>query len=261
MGWDEFIFVKDILWRSALGMPLGIMGGETTFGFAEASDDYIKIPGEMLKPLDGVYSIQVTSELWETIYTDKIELVAVDHPDSVSIFVEEQFTPPPFPGMKIFQVSKKHIPVSAYDASGNDLMEFISEKDDIYISNFLNDKYQGITEMKELILDPGDLDVSDEVLLFLQGWVFPTDASINFSLTQSDSMKAVAPLIQVLNTEGDWVTVIDNLGFPMGKDKTVIADLGGKFLSSDHRVKISTNMQIYWDHVFFSAGKPDAHHC
>src|SRR5690606_20786133 len=49
---DEYIFVKDILWRSALGMPLGIMGGETRFGFADASDDYIKIPGEMLKPKD-----------------------------------------------------------------------------------------------------------------------------------------------------------------------------------------------------------------
>jgi hypothetical protein len=38
----------------------------------------------------------------------------------------------------------------------------------------------------------------------------------------------------------------------MGKDKTVIADLSGKFLSADHRVKIRTNMEIYWDYIFFS---------
>jgi hypothetical protein len=38
----------------------------------------------------------------------------------------------------------------------------------------------------------------------------------------------------------------------MGKDKTVIADLSGKFLSGDHRIRIRTNMEIYWDQIFFS---------
>jgi len=38
----------------------------------------------------------------------------------------------------------------------------------------------------------------------------------------------------------------------MGKDKTVIADLSGKFLSKDHRIRIRTNMEIYWDQIFFS---------
>ena len=43
---EEYVFVKDIMWRSALGMPLGIMGGTTAYAFPDASDDYIKIPGE-----------------------------------------------------------------------------------------------------------------------------------------------------------------------------------------------------------------------
>src|SRR4030043_1526159 len=88
---EEYTFVKDILWRSALGMPLGIMGGTTAYAFADASDDYIKIPGELLKSRKGLYSIQLTDELWEIIYTDKLELLAVDHPDTVEIFVDEKF--------------------------------------------------------------------------------------------------------------------------------------------------------------------------
>ena len=255
---DEYVFVKDILWRSALGMPLGIMGGETKLGFADASDDYIKIPGDMLKPDAGRYTMQVTSELWEAIYTDKIELVAVDHHDSIDIYVGEQFTPPPFPGLDIYQVREKIFPVSAVDSAGNDLLPFILKKDDSYISNFQKDKFQGITEMKDLILDPGNLDTGQEIFLFMQGWVFPTDASINFSLTQSEAIKTMAPVIQVVDKKGEWVTVIDNPGFPMGKDKTVIADLSGKFLSSDHRVRIRTNMEIYWDEIFFSTGKSES---
>lgn len=249
---EKYVFVKDIIWRSALGMPLGIMGGATMHAFPDASDDYIKIPGEMLKPKNGEYAIQVTSELWETIYMDKIQLVAVDHPDFVDIFVPEQFSPPPFPGIDIYQVKKKYAPVSATDSYGNDMLPLIVEKDDKYLSDFKPGKYQGITETHDLILDPGAIGQNKNLFIFLNGWIFPTDASINIALSQSDDFKLIRPCVQVINKEGKWETVIENLGFPMGKDKTVIADLSGKFLSGDHRVRIQTNMEIYWDHVFFS---------
>jgi hypothetical protein len=248
----EYVFVKDILWRSALGMPTGIMGGSRSYAFPNASDDYLRIPGEMLKPKDGKYSIQVTSELWETIYNDKIQLVAVDHPDSVDVFVAEQFSPPPFPELKIYQVKDKHIPLSAKDSEGNDLLSFISAKDDNYLSGFKPDKYQGVTEMKELILDPGKTGKSGNLYLFMNGWIFPTDASINVALSQSDKLKVLPPVIQVPDKKGNWITVSENAGFPMGKNKTVIVDMSGKFLSADHRIKIRTNMEIYWDYIFFS---------
>ena len=108
-----------------------------------------------LKPDKGLYSIQLTSELWETMYYDKVQLVALDHPDNVDVFVPEQFSPPPFPGDKQYQVSEKSIPVSAIDSEGNDVLSFISEKDNNYLSDFKPGKYQGVTEMHDLILDPG----------------------------------------------------------------------------------------------------------
>jgi tetratricopeptide (TPR) repeat protein len=252
--WDgsEFVFVKDVMWRSALGMPLGIMGGNTAYAFADASDDYIKIPGEQLKPRNGLYSIQLTSELWETMFFDKVQLVAVDHPDSTEIFVPEQFSPPPFPGNQQFQVKEKHLPVSATDSQGNDVLSFITEKDDKYLADFNPGRYQGVTEMHDLILDPGSYGNTRNMFLFLNGWIFPTDASINVAISQSGDLKVVRPYLQVINAKGQWETVIENLGFPMGKDKTVIADLSSKFLSGDHRIRIRTNMEIYWDYIFFS---------
>ncbi len=65
---EEYVFVKDMMWRSALGMPLGIMGGKTAHAFADISKEYLKIPGELLQPKDGIYSLKVTEELWETVY-------------------------------------------------------------------------------------------------------------------------------------------------------------------------------------------------
>ncbi|MDH5399682.1 MAG: FG-GAP-like repeat-containing protein, partial [Cyclobacteriaceae bacterium] len=253
-AWDgeKFEFVKDMMWRSALGMPLGIMGGNTAYAFPDASQEYLKIPGDRLKPKDGKYALQITAELWETIYFDELKLMAIDHPDSHEIFVDEKFTPPPFPSLEIFTVEEKIIPVMAVNEMGNDVLPFLAAKDDRYISDFNKTEYQGVVALKDLILDPGKKVKEKGLSLFLNGWIFPTDASINMALSQRDDMQLVAPYLQVINAEGNWETVIENLGFPMGKNKTIITDLSGKYLSADRRVRIRTNMEIYWDHAFFA---------
>jgi len=256
----EYVFVKDIMWRSALGMPLGIMGEQeaTKYACSDASVDYIKIPGEFLKLKKGKYSIQITDELWETIYFDKIQLITLDHPNSISLFVDERFTPPDNPGYKVYQVREKHIPVSAINKNGINLLPFIAEKDDKYVSNFKPGKYQGVTEMTDLILDLDEIDLSEDIYLFLNGWLFPSDASINFSISQSDEIKIISPYVQVINKKGEWETIIDNLSFPMGKDKTIVVDLTGKIPTSDSRIRIRTNMEIYWDHIFYTNNSPSA---
>jgi hypothetical protein len=249
---EQYEFVTDVLWASALGMPLGIMGKEMAYAFANSTDEYLKIPGEKLESRSGRYSLQFTSELWETPYLDQVKLLVVDHPDSVDIFVDERFTPPPFPAFRVYAVADKRLPVSARDDQGNDLLPKIVRQDGNYVSNLTPAEYQGITEPHDLVLDLGDLARVDSLFLFLQGWIFPTDASINVNMSQSSAVKAVPPLLQVIDKKGNWQTAIENLGFPKGKNKTVVADLSGKFRSEDYRLRIRTNMQIYWDHIFFS---------
>lgn len=248
----EYIFVKDMMWRSALGMPLGIMADGAEYAFPDASREYLKIPGELLQPKNGVYSIQITSELWETMYYDELYLVAVDHPSSIDVYVDEKFIPPPFPQLDLYQIRGQNVPWHAYDGAGNDLLPYISKKDDEYISNFKLGTFQGITEMKDLILDLGDDIQKDNIYLFLDGWIFPTDASINVAVSQSGNTKVVPPYLQVVDDEGQWVTVVHDLGFPLGKNKTIIVDLSNKFITDDHRIRIRTNMQIYWDYIFYS---------
>ncbi len=255
-GWNgnEYEFVTDVLWASALGMPLGIMGKERSYAFANSTDEYLKIPGEKLRLKNGKYSLQFTSELWETPYVDRVKLLVVDHPDSVDMFIDEKFTPPPFPPFRIYTVAQKRLPVSARDNYGNDVLREISYPDKKYVSSLIPSRYQGIMEPHDLILDLGDLSRADSVFLFLYGWVFPTDASINVNTAQSGSINVIPPSLQVIDERGNWKTVIDNIGFPKGKNKTLVVDLSDKFISPgrDYRIRIRTNMQIYWDHVFYS---------
>lgn len=256
----KFEFVKDMLWRSALGMPRYLHGRDTGYAFADASKEYLLIPGEKLQPRAGVYTVKITEELWEAVYLDKAGLVAVDHPDSVDVLADERFVPPPFPGKEVYRVAHKWLPVSARDGEGHDLLPRLSAYDFQYASGFSPGKFQGLAQDHDLILDLGAHAVTkDSLWLFLRGWIFPTDASINMNMAQGSRYRVNSPSLQVINARGEWQTVIPDMGFPMGRDKMVVADLTGKFLTAtDRRVRIRTNMMIYWDNVFFSCGSDRA---
>ncbi|MBW7891827.1 MAG: CRTAC1 family protein, partial [Chitinophagaceae bacterium] len=259
--WDgqSYAFFKDMMWRSALGMPLAVNGKDTTYAFSDRSQEYLLIPGERIKLKNNHYSIKITEELWETVFFDKLALYAVDHPDSVEVFADERFVAPPFPGKEVHVVEKKQYPVSVTDGQGTNLLSKIKTYDFQYISNFNLTRYQGLAEPHDLILDLGSVSDANKLLLFLRGWIFPTDASINSAFTQSSKYRVKAPELQVINAKGEWQTVIPNMGFPMGKDKMVKVDLTHKFLTAhDRRIRIRTNMQIYWDEIFFSSGQSTA---
>ena len=259
--WDgrRFRFVTDAMWRSALGMPLGLMGGVSTSAFAPAgaSQEYLRIPGDALQPRDGRYVLQLTEELWETAYADEVKLIAVDRPDSVEVFVDERFVPPGPVKLRLFQVARRELPLSATDERGNDVLPALRESDDVYVSNFTPTKYQGVVEPHEVVLDLGKSAGQPGTFLFLRGWIYPTDASINVALSQQSSIKPAPPSLEVRDAKGRWRTVAD-IGFPSGKDKTIVVDLNGKFPTADHRVRIRTNMQIYWDQAFVGRDLADS---
>jgi len=244
-----FEFITDVMWRSALGMPVGIMGnGNANYAPAGASQEYVRIPGEALKPRNGRYVLQVTEELWETAYLDQLRLLAVDHPDSVEVFVDERF-PPASAGLHLFQVVHRRPPLSAIDERGTDQLDALREHDFRYVANLTPAKYQGLTEPHALTLDL-DADAGKPgTLLVLRGWIFPSDASINIALSQQKSVRAELPVLEVRDARGRWVSR-GSIGFPAGKDKTMVIEIGGIFPTPDHHLRVRTNLQVYWDQVF-----------
>jgi hypothetical protein len=168
------------------------------------------------------------------------------------VFVDERFVPPGPVKLELFQVARRELPRSAVDESGNDVLPALRESDDVYVSNFVPTKYQGVVETHDLVMDLGETAGAPDARLFLRGWIYPTDASINVALGQQSAIKVAAPSLEVRDAKGVWRTAIANLGFPSGKDKTMVIDLAGLFPTKDHHVRIRTNMQIYWDQAFVS---------
>src|SRR5256885_8810147 len=205
----------------------------------------------------------MTEELWETGYLDAVKLLAVDHPDSVDVYVNEGFVPPaPGPAeLRLYTVPRSSGGplVAAIDEQGTDWLPALRARDDRYVAPLTLTRYQGIATLHDLILDFGDLSglESEGVHLFLNGWIFPTDASINLALAQRGEAGVIFPYLEVKDPQGRWHRVAD-VGFPSGKSKTVVVDLTGKFLSADQRVRLRTNMEIYWDQAFVAGGARSA---
>jgi Tfp pilus assembly protein PilF len=255
----RYEFVTDLMWRSALGMPLGFLGTSSQqYAFPDSTDEYLKIPANAMQSVDGEYRIQITEELWETIYIDRTKLMIVDHPADIDVYIDEKFVLPPYPKLHIYGIRKKIPPASAIDGAGVNVLPEILSEDQRYVAGLQPTRYQGLTEMHDLILDPGKIPDQRKLLLFLKGWIFPTDASINVAIRQTAGVRSVQPYLQVINQKGEWQTVLENISFPMGKNKMMILDLTGKYLTNDHRIRIRTNLQIYWDAAFFATEETSA---
>jgi tetratricopeptide (TPR) repeat protein len=248
--WDgeRYSFVTDIHWRNLLGMVLP----DGSWAPPDPAKDFFKIPGEKLRPRNGVYSLQITEELWETTFLDEVRLLVVDHPPGTEVFVDEAFVPPPFPPLRLYTVRTKRTPVSAVDERGRDILPLISRRDRRHYAGFDRTPFQGYTKEHAVVLDLGDVAPASRILLFLHGWLTPFESSLNLAVSQAAGPPFKFPSLQVIGTDGRWTTAVENIGAPAGKDKTVVVDLTGKFPTKDFRVRIATTMEIAWDEIFFS---------
>ncbi len=241
---DGFNFITDVLGVA----PLGASSGDGQY-FPVDHDEYVQIAGDKLKPRDGEYEVRITEELREVSYLDEVKLIAVDHPQSQQIFTNDKFKSPPFPEFKLFGIEKRIYPVRAIDGHGNDILPALLRKDRVYPDRFRRN-YLGVAEKHAINLDFGHAAADNNAVLILSGWVDWADGSTFQGAAQEGKGGLIFPYLQVKDNDGQWKTVIEDMGIPAGKPKTISVDLTGKFLSASREVRIVTNICVYWDEIF-----------
>ncbi|GDY07294.1 hypothetical protein LBMAG52_07800 [Planctomycetia bacterium] len=262
--WDgeQWTFFTDCLWAAPIGLQLaeGVLAPSREW-------EYLKIDGDRLRESNGEYRVMLTEELWEAAYFDQVQLLAVDHPADVEFFSNEKVGPPSISEFKLHPVRKRHAPVTARDSHGRDVLSTLARRDEKYLRAFDKIIQQGLAEEHFIELDLGDLSDAKNVTLFLTGWIFPTDTSINVSLSQNPDRDAPKPpAIWVSNESGEWREAIPYIGFPGGKTKTIAVDLSHALasqisnLKSAFRLRIVTSMELYWDEMFFTVDEPPLEH-
>jgi hypothetical protein len=248
-------FVTDFLWRTALGLRINAQGDAAVIH----SEDWIKIRGDQLAPRDGSYDVRITGELWETHFFDHVALLVVDHPTGTDVFVDERFTlPAPAPAVQAMQPLQGV--AWARDHAGRDVTALVRALDERFVDTFALGPYQGIATEHYVEVALGDAVPTEGPLwLVASGWVYPTDASINVAVTQGSHRTPRGLQLEVPDGRGGWVVTQADLGFPAGKTKTMLIDLQHAFRpGTPRRVRLRTNMEIYWDRIAWAVGYPDA---
>ncbi|MCA8999085.1 MAG: VCBS repeat-containing protein [Planctomycetaceae bacterium] len=236
-------FVTDLLWASPIGLQ------DATGQLVPSREwEYLKLSGDQLAEKEGEYLLHITEELWEFAYFDQVELIAVDHPADVEIFTNDKVGPPPITEYKIHTAHEPRYPVSATNQSGRDLLPEILHRDEDYARVYDKKITQGYVEDCYLELDLGLKEKPEQLKLFLTGWIYPTDTSINVALQQNPDLPGPrAPWISVPNEAGEFVEAVPFMGFPGGKTKTIVVDIGRHINANDPRIRVRTSAQIYWD--------------
>ncbi len=253
-GWDgtKFELITDLLWNAPLGLQ--IARGKV---LPDRRWEHLVLPGQIVQPRDGTYELRITEELWEIAYFDHVSLTAVDHPKSVSIYSNEKVGPPSIAEPKLFHDAHKIYPASARDGHGRDIRDQLSARDSVFAQPFRVQYCQGLCEPHYIELDFGKIEFGKEAKLFLTGWLHPTDTSLNIALDQNPILSAPEPpSLWVPNETGQFVCVNPFTGFPGGKTKSIVIEIGNPFLTSDRRLRIAGSQQIYWDEAFVTVSQP-----
>ncbi len=231
-------------------------------------DEFVRIRGDQLKERDGRFELRVTNELEEALFIDSLKLVAVSHPQGVEVYPNEGLGNPTSKTFKLYATRGARPPAAVHDEHGHDVRWSVLEMDRRYPADFGLAGLRGYAEEHALVLDlggntQGKSEVKnskpvergrvaraeeERILLLMTGWTDYAFSSDNVAGSQR-GLTLKPPALQVRDARGEWRTVIEDIGIPVGRPQTVVVDLTGKFLSASREVRVLTNMIIYWDQI------------
>jgi tetratricopeptide (TPR) repeat protein len=200
----------------------------------------------------GLLSFRFMEPLEEAVYLDQVRLLAVDHPVKLDVYPNEYFASnPPYPPFKVIVSRDARPPAAAHDEHGHDVLpDLLAHR---YFGDFALTQFQGFAQPHTLALDLGEPYQGGPLWLLLHGEVEYFSANSMYAASQA-GVQAIPPYVEALvqngkDGEGKWKRVIDDMGFPAGGPRIMTADLTGKLPRGTQKIRITTNLQVYWDSI------------
>jgi tetratricopeptide (TPR) repeat protein len=253
---ERYEFVADMLGAGVVGHWIG--PGQRDI---PRPIEYIKINRNAIREKDGKLSFRFMEPLEEAVYLDQARLLAVDHPVEVDVYPNEYFASnPPYPEFKVVVSRDAKPPTGAWDEHGHNVLpDLLAHR---YFGDFALTHFQGFAEQHALTLDLGEPYRGGPLWLLLHGEVEYFSANSMYAASQA-GVHAISPYVEALvgnekDVKGAWKRVIDDVGFPAGGPRTMTADLSGKLPVGTKKIRITTNLQVYWDNILVSRTPQDS---
>ena len=246
---QKYEFISDVIGAGVIGHWISPTAKNTP-----DPDEWIKVDGSKLKARDGYFSVRFGEPMEEVNFIDQLRLVAIDHPGGTDVYPDERFLDePPFASGTPVLTSHPHAPAGAWDDHGHDVLTLLSARDHQYVRDFTNLSFAGFANMHSLTLDLGAWAAQNPLRLFLHGFIEYFSASSMYSAWQA-GLQPISPYVEAQMPDGSWKRVVDDMGFPAGLPRTITVDLTGKLPPGTRKIRITTNLQIYWDQILVDNG-------
>jgi len=211
--------------------------------------EWIKVDGDKFAAVNGKLSLRFMEPMEEVNYIDQLRLVAVDHPQNVEVNPDERFLDdPPFASGRVVASTGTRLPIGAWDGKDRDVLDQISRLDHSFASGFTPLPYDGFAGLHALTLDLGEVKPSAPLRLLMTGYVNYFSATSLYAAWQA-GIKPISPYAEAQLPDGSWQRIADDVGFPAGLERTIVVDLTGKLPAGAHRIRLVSNLEIYWDQV------------
>ena len=245
----KYTFVTDVIGAGVVGHWVS-----PTHTNTPDPDEWVKVDGSQLKPRNGYLSLRFGEPMEEVNFLDQVRLMAIDHPAKTAVYPNERFlSEQPFAKQKTIVSAAAHPPAGAWDNEGHDVSPLLREVDRQYLHDFTNLSFAGFANPHTLTLDLGKWTPADPLRLLLHGYVEYFSASSMYAAWQA-GIKPMPPYVEAQLPDGSWKRVISDMGFPAGLARTIVVDLTGKLPPGTRRIRLTTNLQIYWDQILVDNG-------
>jgi hypothetical protein len=207
------------------------------------------VDGARIAPVNGRLSLRFIEPMEEVNYIDQLRLVAVDHPVDVEVNPDERFLDdPPFASGRVVASHATRLPIGAWDGEGRDALDALSRRDHKFAAGFTPSPYDGFANLHALTLDLGEVKANAPLRLLMTGYVNYFSATSLYAAWQA-GVKPISPYVEAQLPDGSWKTIPGEAGFPAGLERTMVVDLSGKLPMGTRRIRLQTNLEIYWDQV------------
>jgi len=252
---ERYEFVADMLGAGVVGHWIGPNQRDIP-----RPVEWVKIDRSAIRDKDNKLSFRFMEPLEEAVYLDQVRLLAVDHPADVEVYPNEYFASnPPYPQFKVVVSRDARPPAAAWDEHGHNVLpDLLAHR---YFGDFALTQFQGFAKPHSLTLDLGEAYRGGPLWLLMHGEVEYFSANSMYAASQA-GVQAISPYVEALvgddgGANRKWKRVIDDMGFPAGGPRTMTADLTGKLPLGTKKIRITTNLQVYWDNILVDRTKQD----
>ena len=240
----EYEFIADMIGPGVVGH--WVAPGERD---VPDPDEYLKVAAHSVRPRNGLLSFRFLEPMEETVYLDQVRLVAVDHPAAFEVNPNERFvSAPPFPEFRVIATRDARPPAGAWDDRGNNVLPLLEKRDRKYVTGFDELPFAGFAKLHWVELALGPWDAHKPLRLLIDGYTDYFTATSMYAADQA-GIKVIAPYVEAQDAAGKWARVIEDMGFPAGLERTMVTDLTGKLPAGTRRIRIVSNLKIYWDAI------------